>query len=426
MFKSLKEKLILLYTLSTGLILSVVIIFILIFIERELEVKRLEVFQNNINTIENKLQFENTISDTWLSQMEVKNSLLIHIEDNGNHLAFPGVLSPPTDRTQLFDQLNALALVERIDISAYPIFSNKIKSSIYTIKGFQKEIYYGCVVVIPTSFGWRSLSLLQYLPSYHSSIRNQRIKFLLLCLLGIFALFLVNLCLVTRMLKPIEENNMRQTRFIASASHELRSPLSVICANNSAIASTLPKMQKFINCIDKECMRMAKLIDEMLLLASTDANTWTVKKAPVETDTLLVETYETFLPLCLQKERPLLLEIPEDELPVIYGDKERLQQVLAILLDNALSYTPTHKNIILRGYHTNNHLYLEVEDQGIGIEDKFKKLVFDRFYRVDQSRTDKQHFGLGLSIAKELIQLQGGKISVHDTVGGGSTFVIRF
>jgi len=171
---------------------------------------------------------------------------------------------------------------------------------------------------------------------------------------------------------------------------------------------------------------MAKLIDDMLLLASTDAKTWSVKKELVEIDTLLIETFEAFLPVCQQKNHPLFLEIPEDQLPIIKGDRERLQQVLTILLDNALAYTPVHKNIILRGFHVKNHLYLEVADQGNGISDECKKLVFDRFYRVDQSRNDKQHFGLGLSIAKEIILLHGGNISIHDTVGGGSTFVICF
>jgi signal transduction histidine kinase len=219
---------------------------------------------------------------------------------------------------------------------------------------------------------------------------------------------------------------VKQTRFIASASHELRSPLSVISANNSAITTTSLETQNFMNGIDKECKRMARLIDDMLLLAATDAKTWSLKKEPVEIDTLLIETYEAFLPLCQQKELQLLLEIPEDELPSIYGDKERLHQILTILLDNALSYTPARKNIILRGYCISNYLYLEVADQGFGIADEYKKLVFDRFYRLEQSRNDKQHFGLGLSIAKELIQLQGGTISIHDTVGGGSTFVIRY
>lgn len=242
---------------------------------------------------------------------------------------------------------------------------------------------------------------------------------------GIAALFFVSVLFVTNMLKPIKESQEKQSRFIAAASHELRSPLSVICANNSAIASVTNDSQKFIEGIDKECKRMGRLINDMLILASADAKSWEIKKEPVETDTLLIETYEAFLPLCLQKDHSLSLELPEEALPAIISDKERLKQVLLILLDNALAYSPNNKDIILRSYTNNHFLYLEVQDHGVGIADKDKKLIFDRFYRLDPSRNEKQHFGLGLSIAKEIIQLLGGKLTVRDTEGGGATFSIR-
>lgn len=118
--------------------------------------------------------------------------------------------------------------------------------------------------------------------------------------------------------------------------------------------------------------------------------------------------------------------IPENELPPITGDKERLQQVLGILIDNAVSYTPRNTTITLRCYVLNKHVYMEVEDHGAGITDIHKKHIFDRFYRVDSARNDKKHFGLGLSIAKEIIQLLGGKISIQETAGGGATFQITF
>ncbi len=426
MFKTLRNELVLLYSVSTGIILIIVIIILLTFTEKELESKRLEAFWQNANTIINKLQFENTLQHTWLSQLEKKNSLIIHIEDNGKPLNFPGVLTTPTDRGELIEQLTAHAVKDGIDVHSNPVFFEVAKSIVYTMKGTRTEIYYGCAVIIPTSSGWRCLLLLQYLPNYHSVILRQRILFALLGFGGIIALFAVSLCFVSRMLKPMEENNRRQTGFIAAASHELRSPLSVINANSAAASSdaSLGSL-KFLSGIENECRRMARLIDDMLLLASIDAKSWVVKKEPVETDTLLVETYEAFFPLFQLKDRTLLLDLPEEELPVIHGDRDRLKQILAVLLDNSLSYTPIHKSVILRGYADNNYCILEVEDHGIGIAEKDKKYIFDRFYRADQARKDKQHFGLGLSIAKELVQLQGGKISVRDTAGGGATFAIR-
>lgn len=426
MYKSLRIKLVLLYSVSTGLILIIVMVILLIYSQKEMEEKRLEAFQSHGTTIINKLQFENTLKHSWLSQLELQNQLCIQINDNGRPLKFTGAFLPQTDRKQLLDRLSELALEEGIDSSKNPIFFHTTKSSVFTLKGNHRDMYYGCAYILPTSSGWRSLLLLQYVPNYYSSLRYQRIMYGLLGLAGLTALFVVSFCFVSRMLRPIEENNRRQNEFVAAASHELRSPLSVIRANLAAIPADTYESGKFLSGIDKECKRMARLIDDLLLLASIESKSWEIKKEPVETDTLLIETYEIFYPLYQLKERMLSLELPEKELPLLYGDKERLQQVLAILLDNALTYTPADQPVLLRAVSSDSHISLEVIDHGVGISDKDKKYIFDRFYRADQSRNDKQHFGLGLSIAKELIQLQGGKIMVRDTDGGGATFILRF
>lgn len=426
MFKSLRNKLVMLYTISTGFILIIVMIFLLIVTEKQLEENRVDDFQSHGDTIINKLYNEKRISHSWLSQLEARNNLIIHIEDNGNPLHFKGVLHVPTDRDRLIKHLKNLALNEGINTERNPIFFNIVKSSVFTLKGDSNEIYYGLVVIIPTEEGWRTLSLLQYHPNYYSPIIKQRILYSLLGLGGIMALFFVSLGFVSRMLKPMVENSRRQTAFIASASHELRSPLSVIMANSAAITEASYETQTLLKGIDRECKRMARLIDDMLLLACMDTKTWYVKNEPIEVDTLLVETFETFLPLFRQNELNLKLDLYEGELPKIYGDKDRLKQVLAILLDNALSYTPPGKTVTLRGLLSNRHLNIEVEDQGIGISDIDKKFIFDRFYRADKSRNDKKHFGLGLCIANELVQRHGGKILVEDTHGGGATFIVRF
>ncbi len=425
MYRSLRNKLVMLYTISTGLILITVMIIILITTEKELEDKRLEAFINHESTISSKLQIENKLKHSWLSQLESEYNLLIQIEDNGSPISFKGVLHSVTDRSLLMKQLTDRALEEGIDVRRNPVFFSEAKSSIYTIKGEKDEIYYGIAVIIPTATGWRSLLLLQYLPNYYSLIIKQRILYSLLGIAGIIALFLVSLCLVSKMLKPIEENNRRQATFIAAASHELRSPLSVIMANNAAISTTTPEDQIFHKGIDTECKRMARLIDDMLILTSMDAKTWQINKEPIEIDTLLIEIYEAFQPLFRQNALNLDLNLQEDELPMIYGDKDRLKQILAILLDNALSYTPPGKKVTLLGFVSGSTLNIEVEDQGIGISDEDKKLVFDRFYRADKSRNDKKHFGLGLCIANEIVQRLGGKISIRDTKGGGATFALR-
>ena len=103
---------------------------------------------------------------------------------------------------------------------------------------------------------------------------------------------------------------------------------------------------------------------------------------------------------------------------------ERISQVLGILLDNAISYVPANGKIVLSLSQTETHFLIRVKDNGPGIPDSAKTSVFRRFYQADSARNNRQHFGLGLCIAYEIISLHKGTISVLDTPGGGSTFQI--
>ena len=103
---------------------------------------------------------------------------------------------------------------------------------------------------------------------------------------------------------------------------------------------------------------------------------------------------------------------------------KRMEQILAILLDNAISYTPPQGKISLSLQSSPGKFTLQVSDNGNGIPDSEKEAVFDRFYRQDKSHKDKSHFGLGLCIAWEIVHMHKGKIWVEDTPGGGSTFVV--
>ncbi len=111
----------------------------------------------------------------------------------------------------------------------------------------------------------------------------------------------------------------------------------------------------------------------------------------------------------------------------IEGDKERLIQVLSILIHNSLSYANAtkRKEILLCAYEKRNYLYIQVIDYGSGIKEEIKANIFERFYRGDEARNEKNHFGLGLSIAKEIIELHGGIIRCEDTQEEGATFTIK-
>ena len=173
---------------------------------------------------------------------------------------------------------------------------------------------------------------------------------------------------------------------------------------------------------------MNNLIDEMLLLAHSGAKHFPIEQQSVELDTLCINAYEAFEPLCRQKGIVLSLTLPDTPLIRCNCDSDRIAQVLSVLLHNAVSYTPEGGRIELAlAYHRERRTSFEitVTDTGVGISDDDKRHIFERFYRSEKSRSTKGHFGLGLSIAYEIVTAHHGKISVQDNPGGGSVFSVR-
>ena len=176
--------------------------------------------------------------------------------------------------------------------------------------------------------------------------------------------------------------------------------------------------------MDTEISRMARLIQDLLLLSSIDTGNWRFHKSKINVDTLLISLYEKFEIICQKKSIDLQIRMPEECFPPLFSDEDRLSQIISIFLDNAISYSPEQSSILLDACIKKNHLSIRITDHGIGISAEDKKHIFDRFYRCDKSRTQKGHYGLGLSVANELVSLLDGKINLSDTPGGGCTFTI--
>ncbi len=170
---------------------------------------------------------------------------------------------------------------------------------------------------------------------------------------------------------------------------------------------------------------MSSLVNDMLTLSGSDNHRFSINPRPTELDTLLMNSFEAFEPLAQDKHITLSIRLPEQALPLCTVDPQRISQVVSILLHNAVSYTPEHGKIELSLAHDKDRAVISVRDNGIGIADEDKKKIFDRFYRVEKSRSTKEHFGLGLSIAYEIVKAHNGSISVQDAPGGGSIFSVR-
>lgn len=423
MLKQLRKKLVFLYTGTTGLILAAVMIGILLLNSNHAERSTKDTFQSHLLSIITKMQSEISISGSWLAVTESENNLLIHIENNRVPLKFNGSWEPPTPRQTLILRAQEIASLENVKIDIQPVSAAIVRSSIFKFEGAQHEPYYGSVTLLKTRSGYNTLTLIHQLDSKSGQITRDIFTYISFYLIGLAAIGFFSWKFVDRSLRPVEVSGRKQTEFIAAASHELRSPLAVIQTGLSTLALSA-KDQRVVEMAQRECRRMSRLINDMLLLASADAKTWSLHMGNVDVDTLMIENYEAFLPMAAEKGQTISLDLPEEVLPNIHGDAERLSQLLSILTDNAISYTPDNKSVFLKASLHDNWLILSVEDEGCGIPDHKKDQVFERFYRGDQARNEKKHFGLGLSIAKELVELHGGKIKVTDGTHGGVCFQV--
>lgn len=452
MFRKAQKQLTILYTALTGIILLLLLALIFYRNITVREQQEITDFNNLWFSASARLQSDAYISDSYLALTEVMNRSVIYIEENGLPLFFSGAWTPPSDRTSLIRSAFDAAGAEGVSPSHPPVSSSMNQTSLLRIRGSRGDSYYGRVMVVTTDHGAKCLMLLSYITPRLVLVLQSLPLFALSGVVGLFGILIISWFLTGRALLPARESVKRQTEFVAAASHELRSPLAVIRGSLSALQGELSEKlpnresgseiqsdhmhitwKQLIGNADRECQRMARLVGDMLLLASSDAGTWALHRMETEPDTLLIEAYEAFLPICREKNISLTLALPEEPLPPLLADKQRLEQVIAILLDNAVSYTPDGKSISLKMYrkeggrHISSGLFrtvIEISDSGKGIPDEMKSRIFDRFYRGDSSRNDKKHFGLGLSIAKELVELHGGTIAVYDNPEGGSRFVI--
>ncbi|MCI8623479.1 MAG: HAMP domain-containing histidine kinase [Provencibacterium sp.] len=428
MFKRLRLRLTLICTLITGIILSGMAAGALLVAKSQQAKSSAAAFGNDYNAIIYHLQNQTVVDRSWLSQTESGNRLVIHIEDNGTPLLFSGSWETATSRPDLVAAAKNLAQQLGFDTGAPPQTRISADGLFFTLYGRLGERYQGACAAVPTPLGWISLILLKDMRAEDAQSALQSWLFLGLVALGTVLLFVFSWWFTGRSLRTVEENQRRQAEFVAAASHELRTPLAVMEASVSAIEKATPEeTERFTGILHKECQRMSRLVSDMLSLARADAKTWSLSMKAADADTLLLTQYELFEKLAAEKRIALSANLDDSApLPRIYGDEQRLSQVLAILIDNAVSYTPPGGEIRLGAAGSGNLVRLSVADNGPGIPEEAKPHIFERFYRADPSRSGKNHHGLGLSIAQEIISLHHGKIYVQDGPGGrGSVFTVE-
>jgi two-component system sensor histidine kinase CiaH len=230
--------------------------------------------------------------------------------------------------------------------------------------------------------------------------------------------------LAKRTLRPIAEAMEAQGRFTSDASHELRTPLAVMQTENE-VALRNPSLSKsemraLLESNLEEVNRLRALSDRLLELS----NGAELELKPVSLEDPAIEAVNRVMQAAQAKK----ITIENNVAPLhILGDVDKLADLLTILLDNAIKYSPEKTAITLSSEQRGKHVVLKVTDQGMGIKASDIPHIFDRFYRADTSRA-KQHvlgYGLGLSIAQRITELHEGVISVTSTPGKGSVFMVK-
>jgi two-component system, OmpR family, sensor histidine kinase BaeS len=228
-----------------------------------------------------------------------------------------------------------------------------------------------------------------------------------------------------RMSAELTRANQARRQMTADIAHDLRTPLTVIKGYAEALRDgDLPPAVATFETIYQETEQLSHLIEDLRTLSLVDAGRLTLHHQAVSPRDLLERASAAYLPQAQRLGITLNVDAAAD-LPPMYVDPERLAQVLGNLVGNALRYTPEGGHITLTARQQANAVWLTVQDTGVGIDPADLPRIFDRFYRGDDAReTNEGESGLGLAIAKSLIEAHGGSISADSTPGAGSAFTI--
>jgi len=217
--------------------------------------------------------------------------------------------------------------------------------------------------------------------------------------------------------------------FVANVSHELRTPLTVIKGFIETLVDGAvddpARAKQYLDTVGRHTEQLTNLVNDLLDISRLDSAQPLAKREPVDVNAAAKKVTDLMLPAAQRKRQTLKLDLTEP-LPPIMGDAEYLHRALFNLIDNAVKYTREGGEIRLATSTSDGMVTIDVTDNGIGIPLEDQPRIFERFYRVDRSRSREMGgTGLGLSIVKHVVQSHGGTIEVDSTLGEGSRFSMR-
>ena len=261
----------------------------------------------------------------------------------------------------------------------------------------------------------------------YSTLRNTILVCFGLFLASMAVIFLISLALSGIAVNPVKDAWNKQKQFVADASHELKTPLTVILANNNIMMShkdsKVEDEIKWLQSTEDEAQHMKKLIDQMLFLAKSDAENSKTELTKINVSEVIEAASLNFEPIAFEKGVLLDCEIEPDIMAE--SNATLLNQLSHILIDNAVKYSSSDGIVKIGLFKRNDKYIFSVNNKGNVISKEELAHIFDRFYRAEKSRTTKG-YGLGLSIAQNITNSIGGKISVESSEDKGTTFSVEW
>lgn len=255
----------------------------------------------------------------------------------------------------------------------------------------------------------KQLMLISSAPALQATI--PAIVLCIFLLFGGLILFTFSSRIISRWLtQPIEDMISSEKKFISNASHELKTPLAVIRANTQLLQKEISADNKHLEYIHQETERMIVLVNKMLTLVRLDTTQNQAQPKRFRVDEALYDIIYPMESVAYEKKIRMTVDIQEEM--YIDGIEDQIQNLLSILLNNAISYTPEYGEIVIRAYIQAKKFYLKVSNSGDPIPEEIRDRLFERFFRADEAREDNGHYGLGLSIASSIAANHGGRIRV--------------
>lgn len=229
--------------------------------------------------------------------------------------------------------------------------------------------------------------------------------------------------------KKIKENEKLQSEFVANISHELRTPLNSIIGFSELLSNRLlgdlnPKQSEYVEDIRVAALRLLGMINEVLDISKIESHTVKLNCSEVDMNLLIQEVCNILKPLSDKKGVNIVLNCSEDI--IFLGDYVKFQQVIFNILGNAVKFSPENSEVTVFSGIVDGNIIIKIKDQGLGIEKKYQKKIFDKFFQIPDSTQNKEaSTGLGLTIAKEFVKLHNGTIEVQSEPKNGAEFIIK-